>query len=180
MPQSGRVRFELDLYGSQVVIVDPGDTGSRRSLDGLSKIGLQLVDQMMGGPLQFVLLPMLQGDPNDPSIRRVMKGFSLLEFALVEAWEIEMEHILQDGVGRFVGLDQYQAMSLFSSRSSCYLHHHLEAPFRRTKIRVGHQLVSLQDPDQSEMFKVQAFDDHLSADQYIQFLCAEILQDACE
>ena len=68
---------------------------------------------------------------------------------------------------RLVSLDDDLALLPFPSSASADLFHELETTLKRPEIREREHIVSIEDADGLHMVEVEAFGDHLGADEYV-------------
>src|SRR5580658_8574459 len=79
---------------------------------------------------------------------------------------------------RICRLDQDFPVPVLAAGAAAHLLHQLKSPFGGAELRKMDDAVGVQDADEVDMLEVQPFDDHLRADEDIDLLLFELL-DQC-
>ena len=106
--------------------------------------------------------------------RREIAALAELEFLLEITGEIVMPRKLNRWGKGSVSLHKHFAGRFASSGASSHLSQKLEGSLTRPKIRQMQSEIGVNDSDERHIREVQAFRDHLRADQDVDLACSEI------
>ena len=108
--------------------------------------------------------------------RREIAAFAKLQLLLEVAGEIVMARELDRRRKGRVGLDKNFARRFAASGPAGDLSEKLEGPFARAEIGQVQREIGVDDPDKSDVRKVQTFRDHLRADEDVDLARAESVE----
>src|SRR6266446_7077012 len=98
------------------------------------------------------------------------------QFLLEIAREIVMPRELDGGAEGRVGLHKNFARRFAPARAARYLRKQLERPFARAEIRHVQREIGVDDSDESDVWKMKAFRNHLRADENVDLTDTECME----
>ena len=109
----------------------------------------------------------------------IAKEFSLDNLSVVHIPIVVICNFLEDLVQRIVGLNDYFADFVASSRAACNLSEHIKASFVSSEIGIEQHTVCIDHTDQANLVKIQSFAHKLCPAQYISLAFGEVFDDFC-
>src|SRR3954471_24582749 len=104
---------------------------------------------------------------DDAVERWIFETFALLHFCKIQIIIVIGDHLFDNPVIWIVSLDHYLTLLAPSPCTAAYLCQHLETAFIGPVIRKFEHTVCIDDPNEGNIGKIQAFSYHLSTYQYI-------------
>src|SRR5262245_42420409 len=133
---------------------------------------------MLGREPDLVLIPSSQGEQCDAAEGWITQLHAEFQFLFVKADEVMTARKLNRGMKRRECLHNDFAFDVPAPGASGDLRQQLKRSFSRPEVRLMQCEVGVNDSDQSHVWKVQAFGDHLRADQDVDLAGAKIAEDA--
>ena len=118
-----------------------------------------------------------QDDPHHPAERRIEKFPAVFDQFAVHGRVVRGDDMAYHFVGRFVGLYHDRAL-FFAAGPARYLAQQLVSPFEGPEIGIFENVVRIEYADGGYVVEIQAFGDHLGADQDVRFALFKGADDA--
>src|SRR5271166_1273124 len=120
--------------------------------------------QMVGGKFHLFLATALEGEEGDTGDGRILQLAAKFDFLFVKTVEVVAARILDGRMKWRESLDNHFALDIAAAGPAGDLRQQLEGALARAKIRLMQRRIGVNDADERDVWKMEAFCNHLCAD----------------
>ncbi len=135
---------------------------------------------VVGGETDFVLVAATKGEQGEALEGGIEELLAELDFLVVEALEIMATGVLDGGMEGGEGLDEDFAFDIAAAGAASDLGEELKGAFAGAEVGEVQAEVGMDDADEGDVGEVEAFGDHLGADEDVDAAEAEVGEDTAE